>query len=167
PTAASPPVALLVARILQYARLLVPYWLRASAPSVHLPILRRALRARREIARAFGHRCIVASGVARRSNTPVCSTPRALLASRIGALGAPGYFAAGPKRGGAAGRTRPKPTARGGRALGLTRWCPTRTRQRIRSLIVGLDSGRLAFLPHWSRRPICHRCLLILSRWYR
>src|SRR5690606_33433900 len=110
---------------------------------------------------------IVASGVARRSNTPVCSTPRALLASRIGALGAPGYFAAGPKRGGAAGRTRPKPTARGGRALGLTRWCPTRTRQRIRSLIVGLDSGRLAFLPHWSRRPICLRCLLILSRWYR
>src|SRR5690606_31565998 len=37
-------------------------------------------------------------GVARRSNTPVCSTPRALLASRIGALGAPGYFAAGLNR---------------------------------------------------------------------
>src|SRR5690606_22538012 len=54
------------------------------------------LRARRKITRAFGRRCIAASGVARRSNTPVCSTPRALLASRIGALDAPVYFAAGP-----------------------------------------------------------------------
>src|SRR5690606_20316779 len=57
------------------------------------------LRARREINRAFGRRCIGASGVARRSNTPVCSTPRALLASRIGALGAPVCFAAVPKEG--------------------------------------------------------------------
>src|SRR5690606_26524532 len=94
--AASAPVALLVAQIHQDVRLLVPYWRRASAPSVHLFILRRAPRARREITRAFGRRCIGASGVARRSNTPVCSTPRALLASRLGALGAPGYFAAGP-----------------------------------------------------------------------
>src|SRR5690606_1047724 len=42
-TAASAPVALLVAQILQYVRLLVPYWRRASAPSVHLVVLRRAL----------------------------------------------------------------------------------------------------------------------------
>src|SRR5690606_19031509 len=41
--AASPPVALLVAQILQYVRLLVPYWRRASVPSMHLFILRRAL----------------------------------------------------------------------------------------------------------------------------
>src|SRR5690606_19411223 len=43
PAAASPPVSLLVAQIHQYVRLLVPYWRRASAPSVHLVILRRAL----------------------------------------------------------------------------------------------------------------------------
>src|SRR5690606_19752454 len=43
-TAASAPVALLVAQIRQYVRLLVPYWRRASAPSVHLVIVRRALR---------------------------------------------------------------------------------------------------------------------------
>src|SRR5690606_18321015 len=41
--AASPPVALLVAQILQYVRLLVPYWRRAPAPSVHLVISRRDL----------------------------------------------------------------------------------------------------------------------------
>src|SRR5690606_19012976 len=69
----------------------------------HIPIVwanvrARLLRARRETTRAFGRRCIAASGVARRSNTLVCSTPRALLTSRIGALGAPGYFATGPKR---------------------------------------------------------------------
>lgn len=36
-------MALLIAQILEYVRLLAPYWRRASAPSVHLFILRRAL----------------------------------------------------------------------------------------------------------------------------
>lgn len=42
----------------------------------------------------FDSSCL--GGVAhRRSNAPACSTPCALLASRIGALGTPGYSAAG------------------------------------------------------------------------
>jgi hypothetical protein len=48
---------------------------------------REHLRARPEITGPFGRRCILAGRVARRSNTAVCSTPRALPARRLGALG--------------------------------------------------------------------------------